>query len=278
MQVTLAQEEERRRISRELHDGLGPSLAAIANRLKANRLLVRAEPERAEEEMEEISWALRGHIREIRELIYELRPLTLDQLGLAEALAQQVQRFEGQMGIRAGFRCEVAVALHPLAEVTIYRVLQECLGNVQKHSGDREVEVSLESVPGGLEMRVKDDGVGIEASQTAPTSGGTGLGLTSMKERANLLGGEFWLESSTGKGCEAVFFSPYKEVEDGSDSSAIGGRSYAISQGGPDADGADGGGGGGGRGEQRTGGGEPGQGAAAGRDTHGHPDAVHQRN
>ena len=85
-QVTLAQEEERRRISRELHDGLGPSLAAVGNRLRACRNMVRTDPDRAESELEEVAGDLKGHILQIRELIYELRPMALNQLGLIGAL------------------------------------------------------------------------------------------------------------------------------------------------------------------------------------------------
>ena len=102
-QVTTAQEEERRRISRELHDDLGPSLAAIGNRLNACRYMVRTDPERVEGELEDVTKNLRGHIQEIRHLIYDLRPLALDQLGLKGAVRQQVERFGQETGIQASF-------------------------------------------------------------------------------------------------------------------------------------------------------------------------------
>ena len=101
--MTTAQEEERRRISRELHDDLGPSLAAIGNRLNACRYMVRTDPERVEGELEDVTKNLRGHIQEIRHLIYDLRPLALDQLGLKGAVRQQVERFGQETGIQASF-------------------------------------------------------------------------------------------------------------------------------------------------------------------------------
>ena len=89
IQVTTAQEEERRRISRDLHEGLGPSLAAIGNRLRVCQRMVHTDPQRADRELEEMATGLKGHVQEVRELIHDLRPLTLDQLGLAGAVRQQ---------------------------------------------------------------------------------------------------------------------------------------------------------------------------------------------
>ena len=100
-QVTLAQEEERRRISRELHDGLGPSLAAIGNRIRACKENVRSDSERAERELEEIADGVSGHIQEIRELIHDLRPLALDQLGLVGAVSQLIETFGHEAEISA---------------------------------------------------------------------------------------------------------------------------------------------------------------------------------
>ena len=90
---------ERRRISRELHDGLGPSLADLGNRLRVCRQLVRDDPLKAQTGLDEVILLLRGHVGKIRELINELRPLTLDQLGLVQALRQYVERFGHETGI-----------------------------------------------------------------------------------------------------------------------------------------------------------------------------------
>ena len=106
-QVTLAQEEERRRITRELHDGLGPSLADLGNRLSVCRQLVRADPLKAETGLDEVTALLREHIKEIRELINELRPLALDQLGLVEAPRQYIERQGEESGIEAHLKHQI---------------------------------------------------------------------------------------------------------------------------------------------------------------------------
>ena len=203
-QVTLAQEEERRRISRELHDGLGPSLAAIGNTVRICRGMVRTDPERAEREMEEITKLLAGHVREIRELIYDLRPLSLDQLGLVGALRQQLEQTGREAGIDTSFESSGEFNLDPLTEVTIFRVVQECLSNVQKHSGANRVEVYLRALTDGVEVGVRDDGRGFDAGSAGSTSIDGGMGLQNIRERAELLGARASVESSKGSGCKVT--------------------------------------------------------------------------
>jgi len=213
--VTLAQEEERRRISRELHDGLGPSLAAIGNRLRACQVLIRTDPQRAEQELEEIAKSLKGQIQEVRHLIYDLRPLALDQLGLIGAIQQQVERFSQETGIEATFSTSGEVALDSLAEATVLRVVQECLSNVQKHAGASQVEVRLEVVDTGLEVKVDDNGRGFDPGDVASSAAAEGVGLLSMRERAELLAGSLSLQSGPQGGCEVILHIPSKEVDVG---------------------------------------------------------------
>ena len=218
-QVTHTQEEERRRISRELHDGLGPSLAAIGNRLRACQQMVRAEPQRAESELEEVINGPKGHIQEIRGLIYELLPLALDQLGLIGALKQQVERFGQDTGMQVSFSASGEAALDPLAEVTVIRVVQECLSNAQKHAGESHVEVRLQDMGSGLEVKVSDSGPGFDPQEVASSAASKGVGLSSMRERAELLRGSLSVQSSPGHGCEVVLFIPAKESSVGAHSS-----------------------------------------------------------
>ena len=222
-QVTLAQEEERRRISRELHDGLGPSLAAIGNTVRICRGLVRTDPDRAEREMEEITKLLTGHVREIRELIYDLRPLSLDQLGLGGALRQQLERLGREARVETSFESSGEVSLDPLTEVTIFRVVQECLRNVQKHSGAGRVEVWLRTLADGVEVGVRDDGRGFDAGNAGSTSIADGMGLQNIRERAELLGARVSVESSEGSGCKVTLRHAYSEVEVGANHNSAGG-------------------------------------------------------
>jgi len=206
--VTLTQEEERRRISRELHDGLGPSLAAIANRLRACQELIENNPQQAHQDLDDAAAALRGHVQEIRHLIYDLRPLAVDQLGLNGAIEQQVERFTKDTGIPVVANVPTNMKLDPLAEVTVFRVVQECLSNIQKHAKARNVELRVQSKRTGVEISVRDDGRGFAANGADGATATEGVGLVSMRERADQVGGSLAVRSSLGHGCEVVLRLP----------------------------------------------------------------------
>ena len=217
--VTLAHEEERRRLSRELHDGLGPSLAAIGNRIRTCQLVIRSDPQEAERGLEEITRSLKGHVQEVRELIYDLRPLALDQLGLMGAINQQAERLRQETGVQVFVGGLESIELNPLVEVTLFRVLQECLTNVQKHADASTVDVKLQIMDNDLEVRVKDDGRGFDTEKVASGAVEKGIGLVSMRERAELLGGSLSVQSSPGNGCEIVLCINSGEARDGAHSS-----------------------------------------------------------
>ena len=197
--VTLAQEEERRRISRELHDGLGPSLAATVNRLRATQRMISSDPLQAEKELDEITQGLKANIQDIRHLIHDLRPLALDQLGLQGALQQQLDRFAKQAGVSLSVGIDPDVTLDPLSEITVFRVLQECLGNVEKHAQAGAVEVLLHRNDDSCWLSISDDGRGFEAA-TAMNGGSEGVGLIGMRERAELVGGTLSVDGRPGRG------------------------------------------------------------------------------
>ena len=210
--VVTTQEEERRRISRELHDGLGPSLAAIGNRLRVCRSMVRTDPDDAESELEDIANGLTAHIQEIRTLIHDLRPVNLDQLGLVEALNQHVDRFSRETGTSASFSASDNIDLNPLAEVTVFRLVQECLGNVQRHAEASQVEVRLLTTAHKLEVTVGDDGRGFDPAEIASDARKEGMGLINMRERAEILNARLSVESRPGNGCHIRLSIPLKEA------------------------------------------------------------------
>ena len=212
--VAKAQEEERRRLSRELHDGLGPSLAAAANRLRACQSLIYSHPTLAETEIEDVSVFLRGQILDIRRLIYDLRPMALDQLGLVGALRQHLERFSRETGIHASLVSNGDTPLDSLTEVSIFRVVQECLSNVHKHADANQVELVLNTSSASIELVVRDNGCGFEQAGDY-AGGGQGVGLLSIRERAELLHGSATVESSAGKGCVVTLRLPRRQVEVG---------------------------------------------------------------
>ena len=222
--VTMAQEEERRRTSRELHDGLGPSLAGLGNRLRASLYSIRSDPEEAEREVEGVAQNLKGPIQEIRALSYDLRPAAIDQLGMIGAIRQHLDWFERGAGIRTSFTAPKALAMNSVSEVMVFRIVQECLNNVQKHAEARNVELRLRTVKQMLEVKVSDDGRGFDPHEVAVrTAEDRNLGLKSMRERVELLNGSFPLQASPGEGCQILFRIPLTEVEVGTHSSAVGG-------------------------------------------------------
>lgn len=181
-QLVTAREEERRRMRRDLHDGLGPTLAALALRLDTAAGRVERDPAGVQEELLALRNATEDAITEVRRLVYALRPPALDELGLLPALREHAARLGGT-GLAVAVRAPDSIPALPAAvEVAAYRITLEALTNVTRHAAARTCTVSL-SVNGALEMRVEDDGRGLPEDLRA------GIGLASMRERAAELGG-----------------------------------------------------------------------------------------
>lgn len=180
--LVAAREEERARLRRELHDGLGPLLGGIRLRLEAARNLAERDPARSLATLDTAIDESREVVDEIRRLVHDLRPPALDDLGLVRALAQQAERLSGP-----DLSITVASAeLPPLSaavEVAVYRIVSEALTNVVKHAGARSAAVALTAHPGSLIVDVRDDGRGMPADAPA------GVGLVSLRSRAVELGG-----------------------------------------------------------------------------------------
>jgi two-component system, NarL family, sensor kinase len=198
--LVMAQEEERRRLRRDLHDGLGPSLATIAMRLESTRDLVRDDPDEAAAAIDRLADLAREEIAEVRRLVDGLRPPALDQLGLVTALRQRAE--EGTVTARSGrhrlhWRVEADGELDPLpaaVEVAAYRIVLEAVTNAIRHSNAENCIVRLRREDGTLVVVVRDDGTGLVAAPRL------GVGLTSMRERAEELGGSCTVTSGEGAG------------------------------------------------------------------------------
>jgi two-component system sensor histidine kinase UhpB len=200
--VLRAQEEERRRLARDLHDEVNQALTAILLRLEA---LSQAAPPELSQELSELKRLVNQAMSELLQLARQLRPTALDDHGLLPAMASQVRRFESQTGIKAELNASGSDAkLQPDEEIAVFRIAQEALANVARHADAREVSVGLRTDDAGVELTVRDDGRGFEPSQPA----GNGLGLGGMAERARLVGGELTIESRPGEGTELCLRVP----------------------------------------------------------------------
>ncbi|MDQ5852486.1 MAG: sensor histidine kinase, partial [Chloroflexota bacterium] len=197
-QLVVAREEERRRLRRDLHDGLGPSLATMTLQADTARGLLRGDPDAAEALLSELTAQTQTTMQEIRRLIHALRPPVLDDLGLVAALRALAASFSHG---GAAITIEAPAALPPLpaaVEVAAYRIAQEALANVAKHAQARHCVVSLQC-DAALRLRVSDDGRGIPDPH-AGISCTRGVGFASMRERAEELGGTCRIEPGEGGG------------------------------------------------------------------------------
>jgi signal transduction histidine kinase len=183
-----AREEERRRLRRDLHDGLGPALASQTLKLDAALDLLEADPAQAVHYLREVKAQSQTTVADIRRLVYELRPPALDELGLVGALRAHVQSLSSRNGLRVTVDApETLPPLSAAVEVAAYRIALEALTNVVKHARARECSIQLTIVAwrnkNFLTLEVLDDGLGL-APGASP-----GVGLASMRERAEELGG-----------------------------------------------------------------------------------------
>ena len=185
--LVTAREEERRRLRRDLHDGLGPALGALSLRIETARNVYPSAPDRADALLASTVQDVAGVLADVRRLVHGLRPPALDEVGLLGALEQQASRLrrsEGGQPLDVQVEATGELAGLPAAvEVAAYRIVSEALANVVRHAGASRVTVRLQAGM-ALEIEVRDDGVGIPLQTPA------GVGLVSLRERAAELGGE----------------------------------------------------------------------------------------
>lgn len=195
--LVTTREDERQRLRRDLHDGLGPTLAGLTMQLAVVQRLVRSDPAVAQERLARLQDFSREALESVRRLARELRPPALDELGLVEAVCRVAEDLDLRV------TCDAA-ALPPLSaavEVAAYRIAAEALSNVARHARTDTVAVSFTAEPTGLVVSVVDRGVGI--ADAAP-----GVGLLAMRERAEELGGSFVISSQPGAGTRVTASLP----------------------------------------------------------------------
>jgi two-component system sensor histidine kinase UhpB len=201
-----AQEEERVRIARELHDGIGQTLTAVA--MQAEHA-AHSRPEARESALLEIPEAIRHSIDDVRRIARELRPEALDDLGLTNALLTLCRRMAHHSGIRIEPQLELARGasdLAPETELVIYRVAQEALTNAVRHADATHITVALRAAGERITLRVRDDGRGIDR----PLPGDT-AGISGMRERALLVDAQLSIHSNPGAGTEVRLDVPLDE-------------------------------------------------------------------
>lgn len=212
LKVLLAQEEERRRIAREIHDGPAQALANIVLRAEYCEQLLSRDPESLKPELEKLKGMVRASLKDIRKIIFDLRPMSLDDLGLAGGVRRFLEDFQERYGLPVQFLFfGQELRYDPALEVAVFRIVQEALNNVQKHAAASRVTVKLELHPRQVLAVIRDDGKGFVPGEADE---GDHYGLINMKERARFLGGEVKITSAPGEGTEVIVMIPVCEEEE----------------------------------------------------------------
>jgi signal transduction histidine kinase len=207
-----SQEQERKRIAAELHDSLGQHLLVIKNRAAMG---LNATADTAPEQLDEITRAATQALEEVREISQNLRPYQLDRLGLTRALHGLVKKVSASSNLK----CTADIApldgvFRPEAEINLYRIVQEGLNNILKHSGATEARVVVERDETRVRLQIEDNGHGFDPStaHANPDRAG-GMGLSGIAERIRILGGRLDIQSSPGAGTQLKIELPLPTTE-----------------------------------------------------------------
>ena len=188
--------QERRRLARELHDSVSQALYGIALGAKTVKARWSSNPEKALQSLDYVLELAEGAGKEMRALLYSLRPESLEEEGQVQALRRQAEALQARYGIAVDFQAPSEPDLDPARRLALFRVASESLHNVVKHSGAKNVKVKLNSSAERCELEVSDDGVGFDAKEAGPDH----YGLENMRERVEGIGGHWSLTSAEGQG------------------------------------------------------------------------------
>lgn len=211
--VIKAQEDERLRVSREIHDGPAQLMANVIYRSSACERLIDKDIEKAKVELRELREQIRSCLSETRKIIFDLRPMTLDDLGLIATIHYFINKLEQRVGLRVNFNVigdETKVAKH--IEISLFRVIQEALNNIHKHAGVDSANVVIEYNNEYISVVIEDEGQGFNIDEAACTNPDTDCyGLLGMEERIKILKGQFLVDSKAFQGTKIRVLVPLTE-------------------------------------------------------------------
>ena len=221
--VVQVQEEERRRLAIDLHDSAGTSLAAVQLNLMSIKNALRGSTPKASEVLAETIALIAEVIANVRDICGELRPSVLDYVGLSPALETCAKNFDERTDMTVRFAQDPAIGrLPPDLESVLYRIAQEALTNCAKHASAMRVDLRLSASDGLVTFTITDDGSGFDLASVAHGAKAPGLGLLSMRERAEFMGGTLTVDSVPGKGTRITVELPTRD-ETRADSAAVSG-------------------------------------------------------
>lgn len=200
--IIIAQEKERMRVAREIHDGPAQALANIIIRAEYCERLFDKNIQEARLELRSLKEQIRVDLKDIRKIIYNLRPMTLDDLGLIPTARRMIEELnERQEEVQINFKTiNLNERLPSTIEVAIFRIIQEALNNVFKHSEAKNADVTIEKKEKLVTIEIKDDGIGFDFNKEEIGKDSEGYGILGMIERVDLIGGEIEITSVRDKG------------------------------------------------------------------------------
>jgi two-component system sensor histidine kinase DegS len=210
LHIIRAQEEERRRLAREIHDGPTQLLNSVVLRIDVCQRFFDSDLQRLKDELQQLKELVRLSLQDVRKIIFDLRPMALDDLGVVPALRTFLKDYQARTGIETDFSVFGNDRRYdPAFEIAIFRIVQEGLTNVYKHAGAARVWVKVETAGGReIKVQVKDDGAGFDPAEVRPGVAGSKFGLVAMRERVELLGGSMEIQSAPGMGTKLNFNFP----------------------------------------------------------------------
>jgi len=216
IKIIEAQEEEKYRLARDIHDGPAQSLASIVIKAELLEKLMENEPLKAKEELKSLKIVVKDTLKEVRKVICDLRPMSLDYLGLKATIERHVYNFKEDTGIDVKLKVIGKIDnLDSAIEIAVFRIIQEALSNVYKHSKASKVHLVIENTTEKISVTISDNGMGFDTTKRMETEGITtgGYGIASMEERVGLLGGEITIRSFPGSGTRISLYIPLNEGE-----------------------------------------------------------------
>lgn len=213
--IIKAQEEERKRVAREIHDGPAQTMANVVFRAEVVERVLDTDAQRARAELQNLKNQVRECLQEVRKIIFDLRPMALDDLGLAPALRRFVEIMQGRMlQSQYKFAMEIMVTgtekrLGNVLEVSLFRICQEALQNVEKHAQATFARVKVDFQKDWLYIVIEDNGIGFNEKEVLETKKDS-YGLLSMRERVEVIGGDMTIKSEPGVGTKICIQAPMK--------------------------------------------------------------------
>ena len=206
--IVNAQESERQRLSRQMHDGPAQALSNFILQTEIAMRLLDVDPAQARDELGNLKTAAMGTFQKVRSFIFELRPMMLDDLGLIPTLRKYADAFKEQAGLEVGVTVTgTERRLEPYLEVMIFRAVQELLGNASRHSQANLIKVQVDLGSDLIRVSVEDNGKGFSPENLKESKN---LGLKLIRERTEMLGGSFEVDSAAGSGARISFTVPAK--------------------------------------------------------------------